>query len=759
VFCPYEELSNQQQNYFIETHNAQFFPLHYYIKLLTSEKTEGIIIHNLFGFDLPAIEKIDGGSFDYNKIQGHTLELIDTLAMSRNLNPERQLPKGCPTSVPIEGQRKAKKIAPHGLEAWGYRAGIKKPDVQDWSDQPLSVYIERVIEDVKINKASYFLMQKEMQDVAIQNGEKKGSWETAIKMGNKVYFLMTKQERDGAVFDIDKAVALLERLDTEMKEIEDRINPLLGERDLPKSEQPKFPVKPYKKDGTLSSTAYKYAEKFGITDPNEINNLIQECLYDSSKIPKLKEKMTLYHGAEVKAFLYNQGWEPVFWKNRDIITDLKTKKPKSDKKQHEGAIRYIKELQDSPYKKDWLKELGYKKEPDYNSQAFFKKVLKKGRNLRSSPQFKDDRGELCPNLFKLQGDTAKDIITWLTLKHRRTTIKSFDKDTGWLNHPRLQKDGRLPASHSGLTNTRRQKHSVCANLPAADDKVLYGKEIRDLFCAPEGYVCIGTDAKGIEGRCMAEAAWNFDNGEYADIILKGDVHELNAKQFSEATGQIISRSGGKPAFYAGLYGCTGIKQAALLGVDEALGEKVNEALWKVAWGLKYCKDELEYYWDATGKKYIMGIDGSKIYTRSKHSLLNAYIQSMDSIIMDWACCYMYDKIKQESLDSQRWIYYHDEVNYYHNKQDLSVYYFPVDQKPEEYRDGYQYSKPKLFRDGKIFHFDLKAEDYKKTDQWVQWYSRVGEICVEAIRKAGKFFGLRVPMDGQYIVGRSWMQTH
>lgn len=36
---------------------------------------------------------------------------------------------------------------------------------------------------------------------------------------------------------------------------------------------------------------------------------------------------------------------------------------------------------------------------------------------------------------------------------------------------------------------------------------------------------------------------------------------------------------------------------------------------------------------------------------------------------------------------------------------------------------------------------------------------VGETAVEAIRKAGRFFGFRCLLDGEYKVGRNWAETH
>lgn len=809
VFCDYNQIKKDLKRNF-EDRGIKFYPTEWYLKLLNSPKTTGICIHNIFGYDLPVFKKLNNVEYDWRSINGRELNIIDSLVLSRYLNPDRLPPKG------VKGG--------HGLQAWGVRTGISKPSVEDWSNQPLDVYINRVVEDVKINKATYLALLNEMKDIAIPNGSKRGNWEIPLKMAHKTYYLMQEQERTGVCFDIEGAKKLIIRIDREMKEIEDEVEPILGMRELPQGQQPNFPSNCFKKafdykapwtttgklkkqvkdylnkifitgekrqesyiknliikrtvegvdiydnyiediipkhKSLLTSHALNYCKKFEIDNDYRAFQEIKKILSGRKKERKLIEQMKLANQDDIKKyFIENLGWEPTLWRYKNLLVDQKTKQNFPKTKQEEQIKKYIKDIQKSPYKSFILKEIGYKREPDFNSNSFYNKVKKKGRAVPSSPQLKDISGNLCPNLEKIDNGIAKKIILWLSLRNRRTTIKSFDKDTGWLNHKRLKIDGRLPGSSTGITNTTRQRHHIICNIPAPSDNVVLGKESRGLFIHPKGYCCVGADASGIESRAMAEASWNFDNGAYADVVLNGDVHIQNAEAFSKAIGREVGRSEGKSPYYAGIYGCQDKKMASLLGVDEGLGGNIINALWSVAPGLKQCKDALEKYWEATGKKYIIAINGMKIFTRSRHSLLNAYLQSMDAILMDWACCWIHDKIREEELDAIRWIYYHDEVNHYDNINNLGVEYFPIDNKPEEYRNGKQYSKPKIFREGRILHFGLKkAEDPKPTDQWIQHYSRVGEICVEGIKNAGKYFGMRVPLDGQYIVGNSWGTTH
>ena len=73
-----------------------------------------IIGHNIIDYDIPMISKFYG--IDLVEMLGND-NIIDTCLWSRVLYPDRPLPKGCPTSVKIEGQNKSRLIGQHSLEA------------------------------------------------------------------------------------------------------------------------------------------------------------------------------------------------------------------------------------------------------------------------------------------------------------------------------------------------------------------------------------------------------------------------------------------------------------------------------------------------------------------------------------------------------------------------------------------------------------------------------------------------------------------
>lgn len=185
--------------------------------------------------------------------------------------------------------------------------------------------------------------------------------------------------------------------------------------------------------------------------------------------------------------------------------------------------------------------------------------------------------------------------------------------------------------------------------------------MRSLFTVPEGFYEVGCDGSNLEGMIAAAGAFPYDRGAYRDIMEAGDNHERNASAYSAASGKQVSRGGSKPITYGILYGAQADKVASMLGISKDRGQAVIDALWDSNPGLKGCKEVLEKFWEATGKRFIYGMDGRKIYTRSKHSLLNAHFQNGGAALFDLVGILFHWQIKKNGWYDQgvrRTIYYH-----------------------------------------------------------------------------------------------------
>jgi len=121
-----------------------------------------IICHNQIMYDMPMLLKFY--NIDLNEIVGHE-NIIDTFVWSQVLNPDRLMPRYCPTTIIPSKELaakgfKPKKIGPHGLDSWGYRVGRKKPAIHDWTTFTPQI-LGRCVEDVLINEGAYKMLLEE----------------------------------------------------------------------------------------------------------------------------------------------------------------------------------------------------------------------------------------------------------------------------------------------------------------------------------------------------------------------------------------------------------------------------------------------------------------------------------------------------------------------------------------------------------------------------------------------------------------------
>ena len=111
-------------------------------------------------------------------------------------------------------------------------------------------------------------------------------------------------------------------------------------------------------------------------------------------------------------------------------------------------------------------------------------------------------------------------------------------------------------------------------------------------------------------------------------------------------------------YYAIMYGAAAPKVASTLKIPEKYGKIALDAFWEANPGTKQLKDNLEKYWESTGKKkYLPAIDGRILLTRKKSALLNTIFQSCGGITMDYACCYMDAWLGGMKWDEKRRPYY------------------------------------------------------------------------------------------------------
>lgn len=144
-----------------------FYTVPEFVEHLIKVQPKVLACHNQFGYDLHVLKKFSTEvpfefSVERSRVLGFECFILDTLSLSRRLNPDRALPWGCPNKVQELSTGKSKTIGAHGLDAWAYRTGCRKPIIFDWSNKPLEVYVERCEEDVKNNWKALEMMLKEI---------------------------------------------------------------------------------------------------------------------------------------------------------------------------------------------------------------------------------------------------------------------------------------------------------------------------------------------------------------------------------------------------------------------------------------------------------------------------------------------------------------------------------------------------------------------------------------------------------------------
>ena len=358
-------------------------------------------------------------------------------------------------------------------------------------------------------------------------------------------------------------------------------------------------------------------------------------------------------------------------------------------------------------------------EPDLGSrQKVIKQMLRLGWKPdmfteKGSPKL-TDKGLPTPSLERFP--VGELLAKYYTYSHRQSQIK------GWIEN--VRPDGRITAgANSCGTNTARMRHRTVVNVPKADPKVLFGHEMRELFIARQGYRLVGHDASGLEARMMAHYTYKYDDGEFADLILNGDIHAHNARIFFEEEVADLStdspefksfRSRGKNGTYCLMYGGQPAKLASTLGVAPSKAKYLFDAFWRGNPALGKLRDIVIRMSENQG--WIPGLDGRRIFTRSSHSALNALFQSGGAIVM-----------KQSMVLLDRWV----------REKGLRVY------KVLDMHDESQAEVPEM---DCYFVDDIERCEY-------------GELACESIREAGRILNLKCDLDADYSIGSNWAETH
>lgn len=257
-----------------------------------------MIIHNGFGYDWPMLKKVLGYEYPGKK--------VDTLVMSRLLNPKRQVPFNCPD----------KKTGPHSIKAWGYRVGRGKPDHDDWENFSEAM-LHRCAEDTEILLLVYQALLEEA---------KGGKWKNAFLLSFKLFENLQKQEEYGWLVDRKHMDFCVSQLTNWIRRIDAVLTPNLPYV-LEIDESKKAGVygcvsKPFLQSGKPSASVVSWCAAGGIElDRSPVCGPFSRIHF---------RPVDLNSNAETKDYLLEQGWEPLEWNTNDEGERTSPKMSKDD---------------------------------------------------------------------------------------------------------------------------------------------------------------------------------------------------------------------------------------------------------------------------------------------------------------------------------------------------------------------------------------------------------------------------------------------
>jgi DNA polymerase I len=244
----------------------------------------------------------------------------------------------------------------------------------------------------------------------------------------------------------------------------------------------------------------------------------------------------------------------------------------------------------------------------------------------------------------------------------------------------------------------------------------WGAESRRCFTVPDGWVLLGSDADGLELRCLAHYMARYDGGAYAKALLEGskddgtDIHSMNAKALD------LSRDDAKTWIYAWLYGAGDAKLGSISGRSVQASRAQKTRFLKRIPALKMLKDSIAR---AIKKGWILLPDDRRVYIRHEHAALNTLLQGSGSIII------------------KHWI-----VEF--NRRLCERYGTPPG-------GGWQFPWAAL---GWIHDEVQVAVNPERADP-----HEAGKIITSSLPPIGEKFGWRLPLTAGFDLGQTWEETH
>jgi hypothetical protein len=660
------------------------------LAVLSSADT--IIGHNIVSFDLPALEQ----TYPHWQLP-ETVVVRDTMVMARmcfaNIkdNDFRLHEKGL-----ISGAL----IGTHGLEAWGQRLG-------EWKGDYLKVKIEEakaagITDPDDVRKFVWGEWNQPMEDYCVQDVEVTtklwqkivaANWaDTATRLEHRVHHAMFMQEQFGFEFNAETAQALAAEVRVDYDKLRMETIAHFGTWVAPKKMYRGEPRRDFGEDDSRKAwaeiTVPKRSVKYADVRRGEYTKDAPYCAvvtkeFNPNSRPQIRDRLEKIYQ-----------WEPVdFTEAGNAVLDddvLKNLTPHIPICENLAELFFLKKL------------LGALEDGD---NAWLG-MVRDGRihgYVNTGGTVSGRASHLSPNMAQVPKVVVVDVLT----PEGSDVVKAGGELLPEHFNKKVRgKDGKPIPDCFDEQGIRKKK------IVLKGRRGKYGWECRSLFTAPAGWVLMGCDLSGIELRCLAARLAAYDGGEYVNEVLNGDPHTKNQFAFG-----VDSRDTAKTCLYAIMYGGGDLKigsivlpPSATAGQMRARGKQLKANLQK---GIPAFGKLMKQIARDAARGYMLGLDGRKLFVRSKHSALNLQLQSDAALIAKLWVVYFTDMMADEGyvfgVDWGLCAWVHDEIQAACRTREIA--------------------------------------------------DRAAELCKEAAKLAGEFFDYRAPVGAEAKIGKTWAETH
>lgn len=574
-----------------------------------------IVGYNIIGYDFIVLEKLFGYKLP------KTVMVHDAMIFSLITNYKR---------FPEDN---------HKLETWGVHLGLAKIDFHDFShySQEMHTYGDR---DLDLTLRVYNQVLKEFQKIAAVNPNIR----VYTRAEHAVAKWCAQAELHGWPFDMAAAVPLLAQIEKLMNETRDKLTPLLGWKTVAVDKKNGIVIPKETKWTRIGAYHAANADWFNI-DPysGQDEDRLLEGPYSRVEFKPLD----LDSIADVKIFLYRNGWEPTEWNTK--FDEASGRKVKTSAKITEDSLECM---------------------ADGGGKIYCEFLTNKSRHSILKGWI-----ENCDENNRLHGDCF--VIGTPSMRARHSIIvnvpaadsvfgpemrRLFTVIPGW----KLIGCDSAGNQARGLAHYLKSEEYIKTLLTG--DIHRYNAKILDEIITTLGaswneYLIAGDGKRGVPPKRLLAKLQRFLKSKgiaWAEYLLSD---RPTASRFIKA-----KRGRSKRVLYAFLFGAAGGKMWSYIfdKQNDVLGKKLKTMFIKAVPGFKALLEKLGNIYGKTsqfGNGYIPGLGGNRIYCDSFHKLLVYLLQASEKATCSAAVMLTMERLESAGIPYQPCIMMHDEEDF------------------------------------------------------------------------------------------------